>query len=100
MLCRLALAVFLLALGAATASPVQANSKYAAVVLDYATGEVLHSRRADVALYPASLTKMMTLYMLFEAIDSGRVSLSSRIPVSYSASMAASTRFSQCSANS
>jgi D-alanyl-D-alanine carboxypeptidase len=82
MLCRLALAVFLLALGAATASPVQANSKYAAVVLDYATGEVLHSRRADVALYPASLTKMMTLYMLFEALERGELRLGSKLDVS------------------
>ncbi len=82
MLGRLALAVFLLVLGAATAAPVQANSKYAAIVVDYATGEVLHSRRADVALYPASLTKMMTLYMLFEALERGELRLSSKLDVS------------------
>ncbi len=82
MLGRLALAVFVLVLGAATAAPAQANSKYAAIVLDYATGEVLHSRRADVSLYPASLTKMMTLYMLFEALDRGELRLGSKLDVS------------------
>ncbi len=82
MLGRLALAVFVLLLGAATAAPAQANSKYAAIVVDYATGEVLHSRRANVALYPASLTKMMTLYMLFEALDRGELRLGSKLDVS------------------
>lgn len=82
MLGRLALAVFVLVLGAATATTAQANSKYAAIVVDYATGEVLHSRRADVALYPASLTKMMTLYMLFEALDRGELRLGSKLDVS------------------
>ncbi len=82
MLGRLALAVFVLVLGAAHAAPAHANSRYAAIVLDYATGEVLHSRRADVALYPASLTKMMTLYMLFEALERGELRLGSRLEVS------------------
>ncbi|MEZ5863481.1 MAG: D-alanyl-D-alanine carboxypeptidase [Geminicoccaceae bacterium] len=76
------MAVLVLVLGAAIAPPAQANSKYAAIVLDYATGEVLHSRRADVTLYPASLTKMMTLYMLFEALDRGELRLGSKLDVS------------------
>lgn len=82
MLGRLALAALVLMLGAMGAAPAQANSKYAAIVLDYATGDVLHSRRADVALYPASLTKMMTLYMLFEALERGELRLGSRLDVS------------------
>ena len=60
----------------------QENSRYAAVVVDAATGEVLFSRHADSSRFPASLTKMMTLYLLFEALDSGRLSLSDTIPVS------------------
>jgi D-alanyl-D-alanine carboxypeptidase len=66
--------------------PDAAPSKYAALVVDANNGKRLYSVSADVARYPASLTKMMTLYMLFEAMDSGRVTLSSRIPVSRHAS--------------
>ena len=41
------------------------------MVMDARTGEVLHSRNADTRLHPASLTKMMTLYIVFEAVQSG-----------------------------
>ena len=45
---------------------VSANAApYAALVMDARTGEVLHSRNADTRLHPASLTKMMTLYLAF-----------------------------------
>lgn len=54
----------------------------AALVVDAKTGKVLYSSNADKRTYPASLTKIMTLYMLFEALDSGRVTLSSRISIS------------------
>ncbi|WP_275392770.1 serine hydrolase [Aliiroseovarius sp. Z3] len=47
---------------------------YAAMVIDARTGEVLHSRNADTQLHPASLTKMMTLYIAFEAIKRGEIS--------------------------
>jgi D-alanyl-D-alanine carboxypeptidase len=50
--------------------------------MDYATGEILHSRRADVALFPASLTKMMTLMMLFDALERGELKAGSKLPVS------------------
>ena len=42
---------------------------YAAMVMDARTGDVLHSRNADTRLHPASLTKMMTLYIAFQAIQ-------------------------------
>lgn len=58
------------------------NPRYASLVIDAGTGEVLHSSRADVARYPASLTKMMTLYLLFEALDTGKIRKSSRLTVS------------------
>ena len=45
------------------------------MVMDARTGEVLHSRNADTRLHPASLTKMMTLYLTFEAIERGRIGL-------------------------
>lgn len=69
-----------------TAAPVIVSDadpdKYAALVIDAGTGRTLHSVNAEALRYPASLTKMMTLYMLFEAMDSGRVTPSTPIPVS------------------
>lgn len=59
--------------------------KYAALVMDSTTNEILHSRNADDARYPASLTKVMTLYLLFDAINAGEVSLSDRMTVSRNA---------------
>ena len=70
----------------AAAPSAQANSKYASIVLDMDTGKVLHSSRADKKLYPASLTKMMTLYMAFEAIKTGRLSLDQHLLISRNAS--------------
>lgn len=59
-----------------------ANSKYAAFVYDANKGKVLFARNADSIRFPASLTKMMTLYMIFDAIDAGKISLSTRMRVS------------------
>lgn len=58
---------------------------YAAMVIDARTGEVLHSRNADTRLHPASLTKMMTLYIAFEAIRMGEITLDTRVTVSQNA---------------
>ena len=64
-----------------------ANPRYAAYVIDAKTGQVLFSRNADARRYPASLTKMMTLYMVFEAIEARRINRNT--PVSFSANAAA-----------
>ena len=58
------------------AAPAEALSlfdqqKYAAFVADAETGEVLYSRRADMQRFPASITKVMTLYMVFEQLAAG-----------------------------
>lgn len=58
---------------------------YAAFVMDARTGEVLHSRNADTRLHPASLTKMMTLYVVFQAIERGEITLDTHIKVSRNA---------------
>ncbi|MGH6763165.1 MAG: SPOR domain-containing protein [Phyllobacterium sp.] len=64
-----------------------ANPKYSAIVIDANTGKTLFSSSANEARFPASLTKMMTLYMLFEAMEAGRVTKATQIPVSkYAAS--------------
>ncbi|MEP3442215.1 MAG: D-alanyl-D-alanine carboxypeptidase family protein [Sulfitobacter sp.] len=55
---------------------------YAAYVIDARTGEVLHSRNADTRLHPASLTKMMTLYIAFQAIERGEISLDTKVTIS------------------
>jgi len=71
----------------ATSGSALANSKYAGFVIDAKTGEVLYEDRADARRYPASLTKMMTLYVLFEELDRGRFTLNSKLKASsYAAS--------------
>ncbi|MGI3163814.1 D-alanyl-D-alanine carboxypeptidase family protein [Pseudooceanicola sp. 200-1SW] len=58
---------------------------YAEMVIDARTGEVLRSRNADTRLHPASLTKMMTLYIAFEAVEHGEISLDTLVRVSRNA---------------
>jgi D-alanyl-D-alanine carboxypeptidase len=50
--------------------------------MDARTGEVLHARNADTRLHPASLTKMMTLYVAFQAIENGEISLDTVVKIS------------------
>ena len=59
---------------------------FAAIVVDAKTGKVLDDENADALRHPASLTKIMTLYMLFEQIEQGKISLKSRLAVSEYAS--------------
>ncbi len=64
------------------------NSKYAGIVIDAKTGKTLYSHQANAKRYPASLTKMMTLYMMFEALADGKMSKKTRIRMSkHAASM-------------
>ena len=56
--------------------------QYAALVMDARTGKVLHATNADTRVHPASLTKMMTLYIVFDEIRRGRLSLDQKITVS------------------
>lgn len=55
---------------------------YAAIVIDARTGEILYSENAEARLHPASLTKMMTLYIAFEEIQRGNISLDTMVTVS------------------
>jgi len=75
--------------GLATAA---AAAPQSAIVVDAKTGKVLYAKDADALRHPASLTKMMTLYMLFGALDSGKLSLSSRLKVSKFASQQSPTK--------
>ena len=59
-----------------------AAAPYAAMVIDARSGKVLHSRNADTRLHPASLTKMMTLYVVFEAVQNGEISMDTLVTIS------------------
>ena len=83
-------------LGLALALPAQAfdTSAKAAFVFDMTTGTVLLDKNADMPLPPASMSKLMTLYVAFEAIRDGRLSLEERLPVSrHAMSYGGSTMF-------
>ncbi len=68
-------------------SPALANPKYAAIVIDGNTGKVLHSYNADAPRFPASLTKIMTLYVLFDYLKKGRLNNNTKFYVTpYAAS--------------
>jgi D-alanyl-D-alanine carboxypeptidase len=83
---RLALRAGLLAVAAVVAAhPARAqigSERYSAIVLESRTGNVLVAASPDETRHPASLTKMMTLYMVFEALRDGRLNLESRVPFS------------------
>ncbi len=64
------------------ASPAHANSKYAAFVMHADSGDILFDRYSTKARYPASLTKVMTLYLLFDELEAGRLTLQSKLKVS------------------
>ncbi|MEM1038310.1 MAG: D-alanyl-D-alanine carboxypeptidase [Pseudomonadota bacterium] len=64
---------------AKAAKAVASNPRYAAFVIDAKTGKTLFARNADKQRYPASLTKMMTLYLMFEDLKSGRIKKSDRV---------------------
>ena len=55
---------------------------YAAFVMDARSGQIFHSENAETPLHPASLTKMMTLYIAFQAIQRGEISLDTEVRIS------------------
>jgi D-alanyl-D-alanine carboxypeptidase len=65
---------------------------YAGIVLDAKTGKVLYSSDADEYRYPASVTKVMTLYILFQELSAGHIKLSDKMPVSKWAASAVPTK--------
>ncbi|SHF23711.1 D-alanyl-D-alanine carboxypeptidase [Modicisalibacter ilicicola DSM 19980] len=73
-------------IGLALSIPLQAqaepNPRYASIVIDTESGEILLASNADAPRYPASLTKMMTLYLLFEALEDRSLTMDDTLPVS------------------
>ena len=99
-LCALAAIVALVAVGS---DPADARGRrkrhyaaysppYAAIVVDANSGNVLHNANADSLRHPASLTKIMTLYLLFEQIETGKLRLDSRLEVSAHAAQQAPSK--------
>lgn len=87
-LCMTIFAFMLINAGQSHAAQEVYPNKYAALVMDSDTGLILYQKNANKRLHPASLTKMMTLLMLFDAIDDGKVRLHSKIRMSeHAASM-------------
>ncbi len=95
-LCR-AVATILIVLAASlsAAAPTQAIEnlrKYAGIVVDAKSGKVLYEEAADSKRYPASVAKVMTLYVLFQELQAGNLSLSTKMTVSKHAAAAVPTK--------
>ena len=78
----------------ASKKPVKQPDQYAALVVNAETGEVLHDKNAGALRYPASLTKMMTLYLTFDALKRGTLDVSDSLPVSSKAAAQPQTNIS------
>lgn len=85
-------AIFLASALAALAGVRPAAANFSSLVIDAKTGVVLEQYNADVRNYPASLTKMMTLYLTFEAVQSGRLRLNQVLHASAHAAVQAPSR--------
>jgi len=81
LLSRALLVALALVVAAPTAQAAK-ESRYASIVVDADNGNVLYAVNPDRRSYPASLTKVMTLYLLFDALDQGKLTMNSRLPVS------------------
>jgi D-alanyl-D-alanine carboxypeptidase len=68
------------------------NPAFASIIVDANSGATLSATNADGLRFPASLTKIMTLYLLFERLDSGKISLNTEMPVSAHAASQAPTK--------
>jgi len=87
---RILLLVLVIAVGislnisacAQTKAKTKPANKYASIIIDGDTLEILHARNIDGLRYPASLTKMMTLYLTFDALERGELGLDEPIPIS------------------
>lgn len=91
---RRTLTITLLFVGLANAVYALETKARAALVLDFHTGTVLLEKNADKSLPPASMSKLMTLNMVFEALEDGRLSLDETLPVSkHAMSYGGSTMF-------
>ena len=81
---RLSMILGLMA-GLLLAMPLPALAKYAAIIVDAETGKVLHEANSDTLNHPASLTKMMTLYVISNALRNEQIHLADNVRISQEA---------------
>ena len=86
----MAVALLLPAISAAEAGSVP--RKYAGIVLDAKSGKILYESNSNAARYPASVTKVMTLYVLFQELEAGNITLKTKFTVSKYAASAVPTK--------
>ena len=86
------MAVLTIAAVALIALAAPAFARFSSIVIDHTTGTMLEDTDSDALRYPASLTKMMTLYLIFDALANNRIQLTTRWPVSAHASRQAPTK--------
>ncbi len=80
-------AFLLVSLATFLASPAQARPAFSAIAVDARTGKIIYAKNADSKRYPASLTKIMTLYLVFEDLKAGRITMNTKLRMSrYAAS--------------
>lgn len=90
-------AAFLVVLGLSLAAAAPAHAienlrKYAGIVVDAKSGKILYEEQADSKRYPASVAKVMTLYVLFQELQAGNLNLSTKMTVSRHAASAVPTK--------
>lgn len=78
----LSLLLSLLLPGQVQAAQTPSITAYSAVVMDYNTEEILYEKDADTLRVPASMTKVMTAYIIFEELEAGRLTLDTMVPIS------------------
>jgi len=89
---RTLISIFVIALLALPTFAADSPRRYASIVVDADTLEIIHARQIDEQRYPASLTKVMTLYLTFEALNSGALKLNEHVKVSSKAARTAPTK--------
>ena len=92
MLIAIMLALIVLVPVSVSAKQSSVPRKFAGIVVDAKSGKVLYESAADAARYPASVTKVMTLYILFQELSAGNIKLSDKMVVSKHAAAAVPTK--------
>jgi len=89
---RIVTSIIVLALMTFSAWAADTPRRYASIVVDADTLEIIHARQIDEMRYPASLTKVMTLYLTFDALNAGTLKLNEPVQVSYNAARTPPTK--------
>ena len=69
----------------AALSPPEVSGRYGSIVVDADSLDIIHARQIDAQRFPASLTKLMTLYLTFDALNEGTLTLDQKLPISLKA---------------